>query len=252
MAEPGKTDSDLGAVLERIEQKIQGVESAQAKVKVTGRLVAVAIALVAVFMIILVLKPFYEASKDMTPYTAALNKSLEDRVIPQLKREAEQLGKDLMPILQEAGEKWQTQHLPTVISSIEGEAKLLVENLVVKTNEAMENFLETFSQQQYAKLMEAFPQLQDEELAADMLERLAVVAQNVAERMTDELLTEHFNALVRMEAAFSTLEVPEDIAAMSPGELDEHISALLLELVNLKLNEFQSMPATGDEPAVEM
>ncbi|MBX3730484.1 MAG: hypothetical protein KF858_14995 [Candidatus Sumerlaeia bacterium] len=253
MAEPGKTDSDLGAVLERIEQKMRGVESAQAKVKVTGRMVSVAIALVAVLMVVILLMPFFGAWKDRTPYVDAFNENLHSRLIPLVKSEAEQLGKDLMPILQEAGEKWQTEHLPTVMTSIEVEAKILVENLVLKSNEAMETFLENFSQQQYAKLMEAFPQLRDEDQAADMLERLAIVAQGVAERMTDELLTEHFDALVRMEAAFSTIEVPQDIAAMSPGELDEHISALLLELVNLKLNEFQGQSAaTGDEPAVEM
>jgi hypothetical protein len=252
MADAGKAESDLGGVLERLEQKLQDVENAQSKARIFGRAMAVAVAVVAIAMVALMLKPFIDAYQNPAPYQTALTKELEARLVPMLKEEAELLRADVVPILRKAGEDSRDKYMPEIMFAVQQESKILVENLTLMASDRMTDFQTEFQEEQHRKLLDAFPALKDEDKAADMMERLAKVAENVATRMTDELLTEHFDAIVRMEASFNDLEVPEDIQKMSPGELDEHISALLLELVNLKLNEFNEAKAASadDKPAM--
>ncbi|MDK2972590.1 MAG: hypothetical protein PWP23_2345 [Candidatus Sumerlaeota bacterium] len=247
MAEGSKADNDLGSTLERLEQKLQDVEAAQSKVKVFGRVMTVAVAVVAIGMVYLLLKPFISAYQNPKPYQDAMTKRVETRLVPLLKEEGEKLRADVLPIIKKASEDSREQHLPEIMFAVEQESKILVENLTLHAHERMTSFQTEFEKEQHAKLLEAFPALKDQDNAADMMERLARVGENVADRMTNELLMEHFDALVKMEQSFNELEVPEDIQNMSPAELDEHISALLLELVNIKLNEFNSKSPVAEE-----
>lgn len=238
MADAGTKETDLGAKLEAIERKMEEVDAAASRAKMTGRIMTVVIAVVAIALVLMLIKPFVDAYNNPEPYKQELQAGLQERIVPRIESEAKIFANDLRPILEDALEKSEQNYLPEVVDTLETQGQLLIEELSVDVNAKMEQFQMEYQMELRDMVYNAFPELQDEENTEEMIERLNVVAQRVIDRITRDLFKQHYEALLALEENFNSIEVPEEMRQMSPEELDEHISTLVFELMNAKINEF--------------
>lgn len=229
-------EGGLADQLERLEKKLDLVEEAARRSRNTARIMTLVIAIVAIAMVWLLVKPLVNIMSHPEPYQEQLARDLNQRFVPQVRAEATTMVNELRPVYQEAFERVRERRGPEVVERVQQETVLLVNNFGTNIQEQMTEFQTEFEAAQLARLKQEFPQLTDEDYAAEIVERVSTAMQRVVERVITELFAEHYDALLRLETSFNGIGVPDDVAAMSPEELEEHISAVLMEYFTLKLD----------------
>src|SRR5690606_13320740 len=97
------------------------------------RLMAVLIALTAVGMVLIVVTPLYQASQNPKPYIAALEKDVQQRIVPMARQELLALRDEVFPAVQAQLTEAQTKRLPDLTRLIETQFHLLVYNIQDET-----------------------------------------------------------------------------------------------------------------------
>lgn len=227
MAEP--LDSDRIEILER---KLEEAEAEAHRLKVTGRLMTVAVAIVALVMVLILMAPFNNVRKNPTPYVDALTERAQSRLAPEIKRTGEELYETVLPAYEEALKRLMEQRLPDVVGMVENEGREMVVLLAEDFQVKLADLREEMGARQLERLRARMPGIDD----PDRIERLLLVSEAVADRIVQDLFQEHYDALTRLELAFDRVEVTEEVADMNAVQLEEHVSALVLEYIVYKLN----------------
>ena len=243
MATPGSGDSELGQQLERVEAKLAEAEAAKSKDKMVSRAFLVVNTIVIIILLVVLLQPFYSAYQDPTPFRDAFQKGLEERTIPEAQRQLQLFAQEDVPEIVDSLENVGEEQGPIVAQKLDEEFRKLSDEVLMMVKTNYDDFLRDFQAQQVQEIKQRFPQLRDDDKAAEIAERLAVTVENVSERIVDELLADHYRALTDLEANFKNIDTPEEIDKMTRAELEEYVSMLMFDLIDASI-EFDTETGT--------
>ncbi|MCB2156678.1 hypothetical protein KQI84_17515 [bacterium] len=233
------SDDALQKQLERIDAKIDQMEQASARSKIISRLMTVLIALTAIIMVLLLVKPILQGTlskEGREPYRAEFERTFKEQIQPMVQDEAKQLAKEVLPVYQEAAMKASETKLPKAISTFESEWQILYGDLQTDLQDRIQVAQEDIVEHQHKRLLEEFPDLKDEAKTEVVLGNLADASSRVSDRIITELFTSHYRAIDRLELNFNSIEVPDHIHSMNDDELGNHVKDLVAEMVALKLH----------------
>ncbi len=245
MAASGSGDSNVVQQLERIEGKLKQIEEASARLKTTGRAMAVVVTVLVVALAYFVLvNPLLKIRKDPKPIATAMQTQLEERLLPSLKSEAKALSDDVVPAYKKAVAKVYDERKMEVMTKVETEYLALYDGLTDQLAGELNDFSYAYSQQMYKRLLVEFPEIKGLETYPDpkkpdtkKSELIIGSLDTVSSKLVHEFFSTHFNAIEKLEREFNLYEVPREVSAMTPEELHAYTSELLIDYVTTKFDK---------------
>ena len=246
---PASGSGDQAAVearLDELNRKLEQVNAANSSAKVTSRLIAVVIVIVAVFGVYLLVQPFISAFRDeerKQEYMTALQSELEERVLPLVQEEARASLKTAGPEVADLVWKRVKEREEDVVKAVDLEAGLFVENLQAFTEQALADAVVNVQLHIEQTLADKYPELTDEETRTLVLGNATNAVESAVQRTVDERLGDHLQKLSVIETKLAQFPIPDPVAQMSDTELSEEMNRALAEYAILTLSQTLSPEA---------
>lgn len=237
-------DSDTSQALERIEKKLEEVEAAQKSKAAIGLAAPIIAVVIIVIMLYYALSPLITLYQERDQVTEEIIAQANERLLPELETEARSfLENDVVPAYKTALSEVVDARGPEIVELTNSEAQILYENLSIEIETQVTSFIQDFSEEQYEKMLEIYPELtalddrpdpNNPELKKSQM--IAAAMQTATQQLTDEMFSVHYKALEKMEREFAAIKVSKEIEDMGQEELKSYIASLALELVMYKLD----------------
>lgn len=226
----GASEADV----RRLESKFATLISAQSSSKVTGAILTLVFAALAIFLVYRVMEPFVGLATDpgqQKQLQDAFTKEVQTTLAPAVEDEARKLAASLMPLIEKEVAKAQNEKLPKLAEAAQLEATKLVDSLTEQTQKMLAGRAEDFQKRYLEIFKKEFPELADPSKAETILKNAELAARGAADRVLKTDLKKHYEAMERISNAFDKIEIPAHVSRMTEDQLGEHIFSLIGELL---------------------
>ncbi|MBN1515543.1 hypothetical protein JXA32_03130 [Candidatus Sumerlaeota bacterium] len=223
----GSAQEGVNAQARRLHEKLAAMKTAMQRTKRTGFLLAILVAVVAIAGVYVLLSPVLSAYQNPAPYQQAFSKEVEQRVLPALQLEAQELLKNTGPVVVQIVRDKSTERLPEFSAQLEKESKLLVDNLSAEAEKRLQNRSQSMVSWLEKVLKAELPEAADPEKAELIASNMQKAAQGALDRFLDTYLKDHINSTKELQRMIDEFPIPEHIQAMSDAELENHLTHVL-------------------------
>lgn len=232
MAPDSGAGGDVDARIRRLEEKFDQLQAAQGSLKSTGRFMTVIFAVVVLFCGWRMVSPLVDIAQNPKPFADTLAKDIQATVFPRLQAEGEALVKeDLLPFAEKELKAHVEKRIPELQAKLESEGALLVSDMTTLLESKVKERAINFQDRYLEIFRNRFPDMADEQKAAKIMANLQLALDNVGERILNDYLKEHRDAVNRMALSFDKLPVPNGVKAMTNTELLDHTLAKMAEVL---------------------
>lgn len=237
MASEGNSAGVSEERIRRLESKFDELTAASDSLKMTGRIMSLALVLVSVTLVIRLLYPFYTLYQNKGVLGQYLMKDMEQRIAPLAKAEAEKLYReDLKDWLAQEIEARKKKTFPKLVSALEREGQFLLDDLSEKLRSRFATEAHSFNSRYSERFRKEFPELADDAQAERIIGNLQTSLEHAADRVLDDYFKMHRDALIQMGATYDKVQVPDHIRSMSNDQLVTHALGLLSEIAAVRFD----------------
>ncbi len=221
----------------RLEAKFDELTAASDSLKMTGRIMSLALVLVSVTLVIRMLYPFYTLYQNKGVLAQYLMKDMEQRIAPLAKEEAHKLyNEDLKGWLAKELEVRKQKTFPKLVAALEREGQFLLDDLSEKLRLRFATEAHSFNARYAERFRKEFPELADDAQAEKIIGNLQSSLEHAADRILDDYFKMHRDALIQMGLTYDKVEVPPHIRTMSNDQLVTHALGLLSEIAAVRFD----------------
>lgn len=237
MASEGNSAGVSEERVRRLESKFDELTAASDSLKMTSRIMSLALVLVSVSLVIRMLYPFYTLYQNKGVLAQHLMKDMEERIAPLAKAEAEKLYKeDLKDWLAKELEARKQKTFPKLVAALEREGQFLLDDLSEKLRARFATEAHGFNTRYAERFRKEFPELADDAQAERIIGDMQTALEHAADRILDDYFKMHRDALIQMGATYDKVQVPDHIRSMSNDQLVTHALGLLSEIAAVRFD----------------